>query len=180
MTEKVRQGRENIARAGLSDYVAFLEGDVWDTLAEQPEDVDFALIDDGRWPSHWAAALYWGTVHESSSEGEIAPLLRDALLVSQRISDEISEFSLGEYEMASWETKSAVERQYELLGQALLNVQWADGELADRIPGLVETIMVRDHIAGAVLQPEDETLWRSATESLPQLQQALLHLLAQR
>lgn len=107
-------------------------------------------------------------------------LLQDALLASQRISDKISEFSLGEYELASWETKSAVERQYELLGEALLNVQRADAELAGRIPGLAETVRVRDHIADAVLHPEDEVLWRSATEDLPQLQQALLHLLIPR
>lgn len=43
--EKVRQARENIARAGLSDYVTFFEGDARDTLAAVPEDVDFALID---------------------------------------------------------------------------------------------------------------------------------------
>ncbi|WP_019359827.1 O-methyltransferase [Streptomyces sp. AA1529] len=43
--EKAQQARENIARAGLEDYVTLLEGDARDTLASVPEPIDFALID---------------------------------------------------------------------------------------------------------------------------------------
>lgn len=111
---------------------------------------------------------------------EVLSLLEDALLASQRISDKISEFSLGEYEHASWETKAAVERQYELLGEALNYVRNADAELAERIPGVEAAIGVRNHIIHGYFEGDDETLWQTATEDLPQLQQALLHLLIPR
>ncbi|MEW2223310.1 class I SAM-dependent methyltransferase [Streptomyces sp. NPDC006990] len=43
--EKVQQARENIARAGLEDYVTLFEGDARDTLASAPQPIDFVLID---------------------------------------------------------------------------------------------------------------------------------------
>ncbi|WP_240434458.1 class I SAM-dependent methyltransferase [Streptomyces sp. YIM 130001] len=43
--EKVQQARENLARAGLGDYVTVLEGDARKTLAAVPDGIDFALID---------------------------------------------------------------------------------------------------------------------------------------
>ncbi|MEK8174442.1 class I SAM-dependent methyltransferase [Streptomyces sp. M19] len=43
--EKVAQARENVARAGLSDYVTFFEGDARTTLGSAPDEIDFALID---------------------------------------------------------------------------------------------------------------------------------------
>ncbi|RFU82633.1 hypothetical protein DY218_31830 [Streptomyces triticagri] len=43
--EKAAQARENLARAGLGDYVTVLEGDARETLAAVPDGIDFALID---------------------------------------------------------------------------------------------------------------------------------------
>ncbi|MFJ9624660.1 O-methyltransferase [Streptomyces sp. NPDC101181] len=49
--EKVQQARENVARAGLGEYVTFHEGDARKELASVPQGVDFALIDG------WAPAV---------------------------------------------------------------------------------------------------------------------------
>lgn len=107
----------------------------------------------------------------------VTALLQAGLVASQKISDLISEFSLGEYELASWETKSAVEEEYQVLAGALEELGELDPEFAERIPGLAEAVGVGRHIAGAELEAEDEVIWRSAAEEMPQLQQALLQLL---
>ena len=113
------------------------------------------------------------------SEGmeRVTAQLQVGLVASQKIADLISEFSLGEYELASWETKNAVEDEYQVLAGALEEVRNLDLEFAERIPGLAEAVGVGHHISGAELEAEDEIIWRSAAEELPQLQQALLQLL---
>jgi len=103
--------------------------------------------------------------------------LQAGLVASQKISDLISEFSLGEYELASWETKNTVEEEYQALAGSMQELRELDPDFAERIPGLAEAVGVGRHISGAELEAEDEILWRSAAEELPQLQQALLQLL---
>ncbi|SUP60414.1 O-methyltransferase [Streptomyces griseus] len=46
--EKVRQARENIARAGLEEYVTFFEGDARESLASVPEGATSLSSTDGR------------------------------------------------------------------------------------------------------------------------------------
>jgi len=48
LPHKVKAARQNIAEAGLSDYVEFLEGDARETLKDLQEDLDLVLLD--GWP----------------------------------------------------------------------------------------------------------------------------------
>jgi len=73
--------------------------------------------------------------------------------------------------------RSAVERQFEIIGEALnqlckINPQWAD-----RIPDVPQIVAFRNLLIHGYASVNDLTVWRTAQESLPTLYACLTDLL---
>ena len=65
--------------------------------------------------------------------------------------------------------KSAVERQLEVLGEALKNLRNTDPQLAQRIPALARIIGMRNILAHAYAVVDDGVVWEAATVRVPEL-----------
>ncbi len=65
--------------------------------------------------------------------------------------------------------KSAVERQLEVLGEALKNLRNTDPQLAQRTPALARIIGMRNILAHAYAVVDDGVVWEAATVRVPEL-----------
>ena len=65
--------------------------------------------------------------------------------------------------------RSAVERQCEILGEALNRLSRATPELASRIPELSRAVAFRNLLIHGYATVDDATVWRVVTEDLPVL-----------
>jgi uncharacterized protein with HEPN domain len=65
--------------------------------------------------------------------------------------------------------RSAVERQCEILGEALNRLSRAAPELASRIPELSRAVAFRNLLIHGYATVDDATVWRVVTEDLPVL-----------
>jgi uncharacterized protein with HEPN domain len=65
--------------------------------------------------------------------------------------------------------RSAVERQLEILGEALNRLRREDPETAARVPGLDKIVGMRNIIAHEYGEIDYEILWRAATVGVPAL-----------
>lgn len=74
---------------------------------------------------------------------------------------------------------SAVERQFEILGEAMRRVARSDPDFATAIPEVHRIIAFRNVLAHAYDRVADETVWSTAHDDLPALLDALRCLLAQ-
>lgn len=73
--------------------------------------------------------------------------------------------------------RSAVERQFEIVGEALKLATQEKENLELEIPEVWKIIGLRNKIAHGYDSIDDEALWDITQEHLPQLQQRLLELL---
>jgi uncharacterized protein with HEPN domain len=98
----------------------------------------------------------------------------------QRAAALISEFitgcSLGDYR-SNHMLKSAVERQFEIIGEALYQLSRVDPELAARIPNLGRLVAFRNILIHGYAVVDDEIVWGAATDRLPALVAAISKLL---
>lgn len=65
--------------------------------------------------------------------------------------------------------RSAIERQLEILGEALNRLRTDDAETAARIPNLDRIVGMRNVIAHEYGDIDDEVVWRAATTGVPAL-----------
>ena len=75
--------------------------------------------------------------------------------------------------------RSAVERQLEIVGEALNRLTREDPELADRIPDIRRIVGFRNVLAHGYDVVEDEIVWDAITLDLPALAAAVVVLLAE-
>lgn len=73
--------------------------------------------------------------------------------------------------------KSAVERQFEIIGEALNQLSRVDPELAARIPNLGRLVAFRNILIHGYAIVDDEIVWGAATSRLPALAAAVSELL---
>jgi uncharacterized protein with HEPN domain len=96
--------------------------------------------------------------------------------------DAITEFvrgrTLDDY-VADRMLRSAVERRFEIIGEALSQLQKAAPELARQIPELAQAIAFRNILIHGYTTINDQTVWRTVQESLPALRERLSALLDQ-
>ena len=85
--------------------------------------------------------------------------------------------SLGDYQ-ANLMLRSAVERQFEIVGEALNQFAKADSALAAQIPDLPRIVAFRNMLIHGYAVLDDEIVWRVVHESLPGLLATLERLLA--
>jgi hypothetical protein len=65
--------------------------------------------------------------------------------------------------------RSAVERQCEILGEALNRLSRSAPDLAARIPDLSRAVAFRNLLIHGYATVDDATVWRTVTEDLPKL-----------
>ncbi len=75
--------------------------------------------------------------------------------------------------------RSAVERQFEIVGEALAQLARIDAETARRIPDLREIIAFRNVLIHGYALIDRARVWRVVEENLPPLRAALARLLAE-
>jgi uncharacterized protein with HEPN domain len=69
--------------------------------------------------------------------------------------------------------RSAVERQFEILGEALAQLSKADPRLAAQIPDAGNTIGFRNVLIHGYAKVDSAIVWQAATRSLPKLLSAV-------
>lgn len=65
--------------------------------------------------------------------------------------------------------QAAVERKFEIIGEALNPLAKLDGALAARIPDLAKIVAFRNQLIHGYATVNTSTVWHIAGESLPQL-----------
>jgi uncharacterized protein with HEPN domain len=75
--------------------------------------------------------------------------------------------------------RSAVERQFEIIGEALAQLARLDAALAQRIPDLREIIAFRDVLIHGYAMIDRARVWQVIQVNLPQLRAVLAELLAE-
>ena len=72
--------------------------------------------------------------------------------------------------------RSAIERQFEIIGEALNQLSKTSPELASAIPDLAQIVAFRNILIHGYADINDAVVWRAVTDRLPELQQALQQL----
>lgn len=75
--------------------------------------------------------------------------------------------------------KSAVERQLEIVGEALTKLRKADPETAAQIPDISRIIGLRNILIHGYAVVDDAVVWTAATERLPDLLNVVAGLLSE-
>ncbi|MFF5991506.1 HepT-like ribonuclease domain-containing protein [Prauserella flavalba] len=95
--------------------------------------------------------------------------------------DLLSEFSKGE-DFVSYQSdaklRSAVERQLEIIGEALNQLSKVNTELAAQVPDLGRIVAFRNILIHGYATVDDALVWQVLTERLPVLTNVLRRLLA--
>jgi uncharacterized protein with HEPN domain len=107
-----------------------------------------------------------------------AAALFDIRIAVERVRETVATTNLKEFE-ASWIVQSAVERQFEILGEALTRIKSLEPAIFEEIPDASKVISLRNLIAHGYDAVDSKVLWSTAIEHLPTLEGAVLELLAQ-
>jgi uncharacterized protein with HEPN domain len=102
--------------------------------------------------------------------------LWDALAAADLISTFSDGKSLDDYQ-ADPMLRSAVERQFEIIGEALNQLSKVDKDLAARIPDLPRIVSFRNVLIHGYAFVEDALVWQVRTDVLPGLAEILRRLL---
>ena len=73
--------------------------------------------------------------------------------------------------------KSAVERQLEIIGEALNRLRKADPEVAQRIPDISRIVGLRNFLANGYAVVDDGVIWSAVSERMPALLTVVKNLL---
>ncbi len=107
---------------------------------------------------------------------------RALLWAASRSIEAIDRFVAGKDAAAYHEDemlRSAVERRFEILGEALGRLAKTSPELASSIPDLKDAVAFRNLLIHGYASVEDDLVWRTITEDLPRLREAIAGLLDQ-
>lgn len=85
--------------------------------------------------------------------------------------------SLDDY-LANAMLRAAVERQFEIIGEALNQLSKAAPEIASAIPDLPRIVAFRKILVHGYATVDDALVWQVLTERLPELQRVMRELLA--
>ncbi|GAA0238090.1 DUF86 domain-containing protein [Saccharothrix mutabilis subsp. mutabilis] len=95
----------------------------------------------------------------------------------------LSEFTQGRtftHYQADAMLRSAVERQFEIIGEALNNLSKVDADLAAAVPELRRIVAFRNILIHGYATVDDALVWQVLTEKRPGLERTLRELLAER
>lgn len=99
--------------------------------------------------------------------------LWDARESADAIADFVKGRTLDDY-LADRMLRSAVERQFEIVGEALRQLEKAALNLAREVPELPQAIAFRNILIHGYTTIDDRTVWRTIQESLPALRTRLI------
>ncbi|UJP08939.1 DUF86 domain-containing protein [Microbacterium sp. KUDC0406] len=99
---------------------------------------------------------------------EAAAYLWDAREAAQRVTEFISGLDETGYRSDALR-RSAVERQLEIVGEALNNLRRVDAETADGVPDLHRIVGLRNVLAHGYAVVDDGVVWAAASERVPEL-----------
>ena len=103
-------------------------------------------------------------------------LLSDAIVAADLILRHTADRTLDEYVGEPW-FRSAVERNYEIIGEAIRIVERQDPEIAAMIPDYREIIDFRNRIAHGYYSLDHVRVWRYTKELLPGLRSVIAAIL---
>lgn len=109
---------------------------------------------------------------------ESAALLWDALDAARSIRQFLDGVSREAY-AADLMRRRAVEREFEIVGEALGKLRRIDPEVAARVPGLKDAVGLRNVLIHGYAEIIDERVYDTATGDLPLLVEALAALMAE-
>lgn len=75
--------------------------------------------------------------------------------------------------------RSAVERQFEIIGEALNQLSKAAPGIAARIPDLARAVAMRNVLIHGYARVDNEAVWRTVQHNLPTLRACIAELLAE-
>ena len=75
--------------------------------------------------------------------------------------------------------RSAVERQLEIVGEALKNLRNADPDIAQRVPDIARIVGLRNILAHGYAVVDDAVVWSAASRRVPELLAVVGQLLAE-
>lgn len=102
--------------------------------------------------------------------------LLDALNACRAIQSFVEDRTFSEYER-NLMLRSAVERQFEIVGEALHRAESDDPELSTLIPDVRRIVGMRNRIIHGYDSVDDELLWQTVHTHVPPLAQLLAQLL---
>lgn len=103
---------------------------------------------------------------------ETAAYLWDARNAADRIANFIEGLSSSEY-LHDDLRRSAVERQLEIIGEALNNLRKTDMDTAAQIPDLQRIIGLRNVLVHGYAVIDDSVVWVAASDRVPQLRRVI-------
>ena len=100
----------------------------------------------------------------------------------RQAADEVVQFTVG-LDLAGYEgnplVRAAVERKFEIIGEALSQLSKLSPDLARRIPHLRRVIGFRNALIHGYARIDNAEVWRIARESLPGLRETVSAMLAE-
>jgi uncharacterized protein with HEPN domain len=112
----------------------------------------------------------------SGLPGGAAKLLWDARDAAERIARFTADRSFDDY-LSDEMLRAAVERQFEIIGEALGNLRRIDATLAGAIPNVGRIIAFRNVLIHSYATIDDGLVWGVVEGELPQLIQILARML---
>jgi uncharacterized protein with HEPN domain len=109
---------------------------------------------------------------------EVKKLLLDALEAGQSIQEQCGKVTLDQYRADRW-FRRAVEREFEIIGEALNRLERFDPGVAARISSSRRIVDFRNRIIHGYDAIDDEIVWGVVEKHLPQLVRELATLLAE-
>lgn len=109
---------------------------------------------------------------------ETASALFDMDLAAGRIAEAIRGKSFEQYG-ADWLLQSAIERQFEILGEALVRIRQYEKPVFDQIPDALKIVALRNIIIHGYDAVDSVILWDLAQEKVPALINILAGMLAE-
>lgn len=102
--------------------------------------------------------------------------LWDALSAAELVRDFAQGQSFADYQSNAM-LRAAVERQFEIIGEALNQLSRTAPTMASRIPDLPRIVAFRNILIHGYATVDDALVWQVLVDKLPTLQQALTELL---
>ena len=102
--------------------------------------------------------------------------LWDARESANAVADFVRGRTLDEY-LGDRMLRAAVERQFEIIGEALRQLEKTAPDLARELPELSQAIAFRNILIHGYATIDDRTVWRAVQEGLPALRARLAELL---
>lgn len=101
-------------------------------------------------------------------ESEVAKRLLDAVVAARHIQQFITGLNFESY-AASELVCSAVERQFEIIGEGLGKAGAADSEMTEKIPALAKIVGLRNRLIHGYDTVDDEIIWDVIQNKIPPL-----------